>query len=162
MRKRAAVLACLVTGIVVGVLGVTSTAGADCATSECRADVGMWGASYPDWIHPRQTSLLYFYAKDNGPNSAYGIDVHINVPYNLRIVYARAYSSAQQCTVKGTFINCYMGNFRREQLANVVVKVKPRGPQATYEIPAQVYSQGVVDPNGGNNQTTVTLAVWKN
>jgi hypothetical protein len=139
---------------------VTATAGADCSTSACRADVGIWGSAIPSPITPGETSLLYFTAKNNGPNSAYGIDMHVTVPYELRIEYVRDYSAASPCTVKGTFVNCYLGNFKREQLATVVIKVQPRGEKGTYEIPAHVYSQGVVDVNPGNNQVTATLGVY--
>lgn len=156
MRERAIAIACVMGA---ALLGSTATAGADCATSGCRADVGIWGASIPSRIprRPSASSLLYFTAKDNGPGPAYGIDMHVTVPDQLRIEYARAYPG--HCTVSGTFVNCYLGNFRREQLADVVIKVHPRWRRGTYEIPAHVYSQGVDDPNGGNNQVTATLAV---
>jgi hypothetical protein len=162
MLKRTALIGCLL--LVIGVLALdVSTAGADCSNSSCRADVGMWGSAIPSPINPgkKSYSLLYFYAKDNGPNSAYGLDVHITVPRALKIVYARDYSAAQKCKVKGTFVSCYLGNFRREQLATVVIKAHPRGKLGTYEIPGHVYSKGVDDPNPGNNQVTVTLAVYK-
>jgi Domain of unknown function DUF11 len=151
------VSAALAAGIVSALL--TAGAGADCSTSGCRADVGIFGSSYPANIHPRQTSLLYFTAKDNGPGPAYGIQLQVRVPYQLKIVYARGYSGAS-CSIKGTFVQCDEGNFRREQLAVVVIKVKSRGKKGTYEIPSKVYSQGVDDPNVGNNQVTETVAVY--
>jgi hypothetical protein len=149
----------------VAALGVlATTAGADCSTSGCRADVGMWGSTIPSRIKPTTSaySLVYFTAKDNGPAPAYGIDMHITVPYGLKIVYADDYAAQGKCTIKGTFVNCYLGNFKREQLADITIKVRPRSnhTSATYEIPAHVYSQGVDDPNGGNNQGTDTLQVY--
>jgi hypothetical protein len=141
----------------------TATGTTDCSTSGCRADVSIEGSAIPSPITPAtsSSSLLYFYPKNNGPGPAYGITVHLTVPYQLRIEYARDYSAAQKCTVKGTFVSCYFGDFKREQEGAVVIKVHPRGIKGTYEIPANVYSTGVDDPNGGNNQVTATLAVYQ-
>ena len=84
--------------------------------------------------------------------------MHITVPFQLRKEYVHAYPG--KCTVTGTLVNCYLGNFANQQLATIVIKVHPRGRKGTYEIPAHVYSQGVDDPNGGNNQVTATLGVY--
>lgn len=55
-------------------------------------------------------------------------------------------------------MRCDLGNFRREQEAVVVIKV--RAPKLGYYISrGKVYSSGVNDPNGGNNQVGMTIGV---
>ncbi len=53
-----------------------------------------------------------------------------------------------------------MGDFRREQEAVVLVKVK--GPRVGFFISrAKVYSSGVIDHNRGNNQVRMTIGVLR-
>jgi hypothetical protein len=56
------------------------------------------------------------------------------------------------------YIKCDMGDFRREQMG--VVRVKVRGiATGTHISRAKVFAYDIVDPNGGNNQVSMTTGV---
>jgi len=130
-----------------------------CSNEVSCADVGISGHAEPQPIRRGNTSSLKISPKNNGPSTAYGIEVHTNVNPGLRIKDVRIYGG-QSCSVSGSFVRCFFGDFVREQMGVVVIKVK--GPKTgTFISDAKVYSQGVEDPNGGNGQVSMTIHVQK-
>ena len=81
------------------------------------------------------------------------------MPRELKILDVRQYGG-RSCSTQGTFVRCDFGDFRREQLG--VVRIKVKGTRrGTFISDADVYSQGIGDPNGGNNQVSMTIGVQK-
>ncbi|HEY8638053.1 MAG TPA: hypothetical protein VIL64_02335 [Solirubrobacteraceae bacterium] len=79
--------------------------------------------------------------------------------HGLRILKVTRYGG-NDCSVSRQFVHCHMGDFRREQEAVVLVKVK--GPRVGFFISrAKVYSSGVIDHNRGNNQVRMTIGVLR-
>ncbi|MFN8150163.1 MAG: hypothetical protein U0R24_03410 [Solirubrobacterales bacterium] len=140
--------------------GAGSTgAQARCSASDGCADVSISGYSTPQPIKRGRTSELKITPKNDGPGSAYGIDLQVDVPSQLKIVSVRNYGG-WGCAVQGTWVRCNLGDFANQQLAVVVIKVK--GTQrGTWVSNARVYSSGITDPNGGNNQVGITVGVGK-
>src|SRR5438128_1807027 len=102
--------------VIAGMLALApSTAGADgrCGSSPCVADVGVWGHAEPQPIHLHQISFFKFTAKNNGPDGALKIELQATIPSGLRIRRVRQYGG-RHCKVRGTFVDCRLGNFRRE------------------------------------------------
>lgn len=149
-------------GLPVALLVVISPASAGrlCETDPCRADIDISGHSEPQPIYQGETSEIKLTPKNDGYDGAFGIDVQATVPYELKILSVTLYGGRSGCTVKGTFVRCDFGDFRREQEG--VVRIKVCGTKPGFWItPAKVYSQGVDDPNGGNNQVSTTTGVLK-
>ena len=148
-----------VIGLAGALMALTPQAMADgrCGPRTCRADVGIAGHAEPQPIHPGETSSLKVTAKNNGYDGALDIDLHVTVAKGLRILSVRRYGG-NSCHRKQRFVRCDLGDFRREQEAVVVIRV--RAPHlGTYISHGRVYSSGVVDPNGGNNQVGMTIGV---
>ena len=90
---------------------------------------------------------------------ALAIDLQATIPSGLKILGVRHYGG-RSCSHKGTFVRCDLGDFASQQIA--VVRVKVRGVKlGTHIARAKVYSSGVNDPNGGNNQVSATLMVQR-
>lgn len=123
------------------------------------ADVSISGHAEPQPIKRGGTSELKITPKNDGPSPAYGIDVQVDVPRELKILDVRMFGG-RSCSAEGTFVRCDFGDFRREQLGVVRIEVKGK-KRGTFISDAKVYSQGIEDPNGGNNQVSMTIAVGK-
>ena len=143
--------------LVAWMLGPGAGSALACSNEENCADVGISGHAEPQPIRRGEKSTLKITPKNNGPSPAYGIEVHINIPRQLEIKKVRLYGGSH-CDRKGTFVQCYMGDFRREQLGVIKIKVKAK-KKGTFISTAEVYSQGVEDPNGGNGQVRMTIGV---
>ncbi len=132
-----------------------------CYTTDGCADVSVSGHAEPQPIKRGRTSELKVTPKNDGPGTAYGIDLQVSVPNRLKILEVRDYARAGYgCSANGTFVQCYLGDFVSQESA--VVRIKVRGKRrGTYISDAKVYSQGVADPNGGNNQVSMTIGVQR-
>lgn len=142
-----------------GLAAATPGALADgrCGPNRCRADVSISGHAEPQPIHVGETSVLKVTPKNDGYDGTTGIDTQIFVNEGLKIVSVKRYGG-RSCTRKGSFVRCDFGPFRREQEG--VVRVKVRATKLGFSISkAVVYSDGVDDPNGGNNQVSMTVGV---
>ena len=130
-----------------------------CSSIDGCADVSVSGHAEPQPIKRGGRSELKITPKNDGPGAAYGIDLQVNVPYQLKILGVRNYGGFG-CKVKGTFVQCDLGDFANQQEAvvRITVKGKRRG---TWISDAKVYSSGITDPNGGNNQVSMTIGVQK-
>jgi len=128
-----------------------------CGPDPCRADVGIAGHAEPQPIHPGETTRLKVTAKNNGYDGALDIDLQVTIPPELRYVTLRRYGG-NRCHHKPGFVRCDLGDFRREQQAVVVITVRARR-LGTFISRGHVYSSGVIDPNGGNNQVGMTVPV---
>jgi Domain of unknown function DUF11 len=137
-------------------LGVPNALAEDCNTSECKADVSVSGHSEPSPVRVREQSELKVTVKNEGPATAYGIELQINVNQGLKIISAAKYG-ARSCSYKGNFVKCDMGDFIREREAVVRVRVKGY-KRGSYISDAKVYSMAD-DPNGGNGQVSMTTGV---
>lgn len=133
--------------------------GRACETDPCRADVGIAGHSEPQPIHRGEVTRLKVTAKNNGYDGALGIDLQVTVPWQLRILRVRRYGG-NRCRWKQGFVRCDFGDFKREQEAVAVIYVRARR-LGTFIAHGRVYSSGVVDPNGGNNQVGITVPVLR-
>ena len=130
-----------------------------CSTIDGCADVSVSGHAEPQPIRRGETSELKITPKNDGPGAAYGIDLQVNVPYQLKIKKVTLYGG-RSCKTKGTFVQCDMGDFANQQEG--VVRIKVKGTRVgTWISDAKVYSQGVTDPNGGNGQVSMTIGVLK-
>ncbi|MCW2966619.1 MAG: hypothetical protein JWM71_391 [Solirubrobacteraceae bacterium] len=128
-----------------------------CGPNPCRADVSIAGHAEPQPIYPHETTSLKVTAKNNGYDGALKIDLQVTVANGLKILKITHYGG-NSCHRKVQFVRCDLGDFRREQEAVVVVKV--RGPKVgTFISQGKVYSSDVIDPNGGNNQVSMTIGV---
>lgn len=131
-----------------------------CSTIDGCADVSVSGHAEPQPIKRGGFSELKITPKNDGPGTAYGIDLQVNVPSQLRIKKATAYGARGGCKVKGTFVRCDMGDYVSQQEG--VVRIKVKGMKTgTFISEAKVYSQGVTDPNGGNGQVSMTIMVQR-
>ena len=155
MLRRALLLATL--GLALVLLPSAATADGRCGPNPCMADVGIFGHAEPQPVPLGSESSYKFTAQNNGPDGTTGIEIQVTVPDGLRILSATPYGG-DSCTVAGTFVDCQMGAFAAEQLGVVVIKVKTV-KVGTWIAPAKVYSSGVIDDNGGNNQVSATLGV---
>lgn len=136
-----------------------ASAGQRCTSTDGCADVSVSGHAEPQPIKRGGTSELKITPKNDGPGSAYGIDLQVDVPSQLKILEVRNYGG-YGCSVKGTFVRCNLGDFANQQLAVVRIKVKGM-KRGTWVSNARVYSSGITDPNGGNNQVSMTVGVQK-
>lgn len=138
-------------------LGPGASPALACSNTHSCADVSISGHAEPQPIRRGEKSELKITPKNDGPSAAYGIEVHVDVPRQLKIKRTRVYGGSH-CDVKGTFVQCYMGDFANQQLGviRITVKAKRRG---TFVSRARVYSQGIEDPNGGNGQVAMTIGV---
>lgn len=152
-------------GLLAAVLIAPSAIGWSGGTPYCSnevncADIGVSGHAEPQPIRRGNTSTLKITPKNNGPSPAYGIDLQVDVPSQLKILEVRSFGARGGCKVNGTFVRCDFGDFVREQLG--VAKIKVKGTRTgTFISEAKVYSQGVEDPNGGNGQVSMTIMVQK-
>ena len=161
-RPRAAFRGALLIAAAAAVLTAPSAVGGGaryCSNEVNCADISVSGHAEPQPIKRGGTSELKITPKNDGPSPAYGIDLQVTVPSQLKILDVRLFGG-RSCSVKGTFVRCDFGDFRREQLG--VVRIKVKGTRrGTFISDADVYSQGIEDPNGGNNQVSMTIGVQK-
>jgi hypothetical protein len=128
-----------------------------CGPKPCTADVGISGHAEPQPVHPGEVARLKVTAKNNGYDGALDVDVQVKVPAELRILRTRRYGG-NRCRWKQGFVRCDFGDFRREQQAVVVIYVRAK-KLGTYIARGDVYARGIADPNGGNNQVSMTVGV---
>jgi translation initiation factor 1 (eIF-1/SUI1) len=131
-----------------------------CSTDSGCADVSVSGHAEPQPIRKGERTTLKITPKNNGPGSTYGIKVTAEVPKQLKVKSTRIIDGRERkCSDNGYgFIECYPGDFRREQQSVIKIKVKAKR-KGTFITPVKVYSQGTTDPNGGNNQVSITVGV---
>jgi hypothetical protein len=128
-----------------------------CGSQPCHADVDVSGHSEPQPIRLNETSSIKVTAKNDGYDGALKIDLHVDVPKQLRILSVKNYGGFG-CKLKGTFVRCDLGDFAREQEA--VVRIKVRGKRVgTWISQAKVYATDVNDTNQGNNHVEMTTMV---
>jgi uncharacterized repeat protein (TIGR01451 family) len=137
--------------------GSQASADGRCGPNPCRADVGIFGHAEPQPVRLGDTSQFKLTAQNNGPDGALNVELQATIPDGLQILAATPYGG-RSCSVTGTFVDCWLGDFAAEQLAVVIVRVRAV-KVGTWIAPAKVYSSDVVDPNGGNNQVSATLGV---
>ena len=132
---------------------------ARCSQSYGCADVSVSGHAEPQPIKRKGRSELKVTPKNDGPGAAYGIDLQVDVPRQLKILKVVHYGG-NSCYFRGTFVQCDLGDFANQQEAVVRITVKGKR-KGTWISDAKVYSQGVTDPNGGNNQVSMTIGVQR-
>ena len=138
-------------------LATVATGRGPCGDQACRADVSVSGHAEPQPIRRGETTELKITPKNNGPDSAFRIDLQVDVPRQLKILSTRVHGGFG-CDVDGTFVQCDMGDFAAEQLGVVRIKVKGK-KKGTWVSKARVYASDVDDPNGGNGQVGITVGV---
>jgi uncharacterized protein DUF11 len=129
-----------------------------CYPSACRADVSVSGHSEPQPINRGGISELKVTPKNDGPDGALAIDLQIAVAPGLQVIGVTWYGGNACWRLSPRYIKCAMGDFRREQEG--VVRVKVRGlTLGTHISHAKVFAYDVMEPNGGNNQVSMTTGV---
>src|SRR4051812_39425938 len=99
-------------------LAATATGRGRCGDQACHADVSVSGHAEPQPIHRGETTELKITPKNDGPDGALHIDLHVDVPPRLRILEVRHYGGLR-CRVKGSFVRCNLGDFANQQEAVV-------------------------------------------
>lgn len=146
--------------VAVGALAGASPALA-CSTSDGCADVSVSGHAEPQPIRKGERTTLKITPKNDGPGQTYGIKVTAEVPKQLKVKRVRMTGDGNDygCSDNGYgFVECYPGDFGAQELAVIKIRVKARR-KGTHITPVKVYSQGTNDPNGGNNQVSITVGV---
>ena len=163
LLRALAVVSALGAALLLGPAQASGGADAPAAAERCNtidgcADVSVSGHAEPQPIRRGGYSELKITPKNDGPGTAYGIDLQVNVPSQLRIKKVTPYGARGGCKVRGTFVRCDMGDYVSQQEG--VVRIKVKGMKTgTFISDAKVYSQGVIDPNGGNGQVSMTIMV---
>jgi hypothetical protein len=131
--------------------------GGRCGDQTCRADMSISGHAEPQPIRRGEKSTLKITPKNDGPDGALAVEVHVDVPYQLKILSTEVHGG-RNCSVQGTFIDCEMGDFASQQLGVIKVRVKGKR-KGTYVSNARVFAYDIDDPNGGNGQVGITVGV---
>jgi hypothetical protein len=143
-------------------LAVTAAPALACSDTSC-ADISVSGHAEPQPIKKGDRTTLKITPKNNGLGQTYGMKVTAEIPKQLKVKKVRMSGDGNDhgCDHNGYgFVECYPGDFAAEELAviKIVVKGKKRG---TFITPVKVYSEGTNDPNGGNNQVSITACVGR-
>ena len=128
-----------------------------CGDQACRSDMSVSGHAEPQPIRKGEKTELKITPKNDGPDGALAVDLQVDVHRKLKILGTRVYGGFG-CDVSGTFVQCDMGDFARDQLGVVRVKVKGK-KKGTFVSNARVYASDIDDPNGGNNKVGITVGV---
>ena len=131
-----------------------------CSDTSC-ADLGVSGHAEPQPIRKGERSTLKITPKNNGLGKTYGVKMTAEVPKQLKVKKVRMSGDGNDygCDNNGYgYIICYPGDFEAEELAVIKITVKAKR-KGTFITPVKVYSQGTNDPNGGNNQVSITVGV---
>ena len=132
-----------------------------CSTTDGCADVSVSGHAEPQPVRKGDRTTLKITPKNDGPGRTYGIKVTAEVPRKLKVKRVRMSGDGNDygCSNNGYgFIECYPGDFESQELAVIKIKAKARR-KGTFITPVKVYSQGTNDPNGGNNQVSISVQV---
>ena len=155
---RARVLGIVLALAAVGAAVLASPAiGGRCGDQTCRSDMSISGHAEPQPIRRGEKSTLKITPKNDGPDGALAVEVHVDVPYQLKILRTEVHGG-HGCSVQGTFIDCEMGDFASQQLGVIKVRVKGK-KKGTYVSNARVFAYDIDDPNGGNGQVGITVGV---
>jgi hypothetical protein len=142
--------------------GPTAATARDCTVEGKCADISISGHTEPGTIRRGEKTTLKLTAKNNGPVESYGDWVQVTVPKELKVKSESISGDGKDygCSNNGYgFVKCYTGDLTKEELSVVKIKVKAK-KKGTFIIPAQAYADGSTsDPNGGNNQVSVTVLV---
>lgn len=138
------------------VLAAASWAGR-CGDQACRADIALSGHAEPQPIRRGEKTELKITPKNQGPDAAKDVEVHVDVHRKLKIKRARTFGG-HGCQVSGTFVQCKMGDFSNQQLGVVRIKVKGK-KKGTFVSQARAFAYDIEDPNGGNAQVDITVGV---
>lgn len=138
------------------VLAVSAIAGR-CGERACRADMSISGHAEPQPIRRGEKTELIIRPKNDGPDGALAVEVHVDVPDALKIVDTRVYGGFG-CSVQGTFVDCEMGDFASQQLGTIKIRAKGKR-KGTHVSRARVFAYDIDDPNGGNGQVGITVGV---
>lgn len=128
-----------------------------CGDAACRADMSVSGHAEPQPIRKGEKTELKITPKNDGPDGALAVDLQVDVHRKLKILKTRVYGGFG-CDVSGTFVQCDMGDFARDQLGVVRIKVKGKR-KGTFVSDARVYASDIDDPNGGNDKVGITVGV---
>ena len=131
--------------------------GGRCGDQTCRSDMSVSGHAEPQPIRKGEKTELKITPKNDGPDGALAVDLQVDVPRQLKILDTRVHGGFG-CNVSGTFVQCNMGDFAKDQLGVVRIQVKGK-KKGTFVSNARVYAYDIDDPNGGNNQVGVTVGV---
>lgn len=131
--------------------------GGRCGDQPCRSDMSVSGHAEPQPIRKGEKTELKITPKNDGPDGALAVDLQVDVPHQLKILETRVYGGFG-CNVSGTFVRCDMGDFARDQLGVVRIKVKGKR-KGTFVSNARVYASDIDDPNGGNDRVGITVGV---
>jgi hypothetical protein len=140
-----------------GLLAPSAAVGGRCGEQTCRSDMSISGHAEPQPIRRGEKSTLKITPKNDGPDGALAVEVHVNVPSQLKILRTEVHGGFG-CSVQGTFIDCEMGDFAKDQLGVIKVRVKGKR-KGTYVSKARVFAYDIDDPNGGNGQVGITVGV---
>jgi Domain of unknown function DUF11 len=140
-----------------GALAPAATGGGRCGDQPCRADMSVSGHAEPQPIRKGQKTELKVTPKNDGPDGALAVDLQVDVHRKLKILGTRVFGGFG-CDVQGTFVQCDMGDFARDQLGVVRIKVKGK-KKGTFVSNARVYASDIIDSNGGNDRVGITVGV---
>ena len=159
MRSRIAptLLATLALAAGVTMVFAAIALGGRCGDQTCRSDMSVSGHAEPQPIRKGEKTELKITPKNDGPDSAFKVDLQVDVPRQLKILGTKVYGGFG-CDVSGTFVRCDMGDFASQQLGVVRIQVKGKR-KGTFVSNARVYASEIDDPNGGNNQVGITVGV---
>jgi hypothetical protein len=128
-----------------------------CGDAACRSDMSVSGHAEPQPIRKGEKTELKITPKNDGPDGALAVDLQVDVHRKLKILGTKVYGGFG-CRVSGTFVQCDMGDFAKDQLGVVRIKVKGK-KKGTFVSNARVYASDIDDPNGGNNSVGITVGV---
>ena len=139
-----------------------ATARNDCTVEAKCADISISGHAEPQPIHRGEKTTLKLTAKNNGVVQSYGDWVQVTVPHELKVKRKSIEGDGKDygCSDNGYgFVKCYTGDLSQNEVSVVKIRVKAK-KKGTFIIPAQAYADGSTsDPNGGNNQVSITVGV---
>ena len=139
-----------------------ATARNDCTVEAKCADISISGHAEPQPIHRGEKTTLKLTAKNNGVVQSYGDWVQVTVPHELKVKRKSIEGDGKDygCSDNGYgFVKCYTGDLSQNEVSVVKIRVKAK-KKGTFIIPAQAYADGSTsDPNGGNNQVSITVCV---
>ncbi len=138
-------------------LAPSSAISGRCGDATCRSDMSISGHAEPQPIRKGEKTELKITPKNDGPDGALAVEVHVDIPQQLKVKDTRVHGGFG-CSVQGTFVDCEMGDFAKDQLGVIRIEVKGR-KKGTYVSQARVFAYDIDDPNGGNGQVGITVGV---
>ena len=142
--------------------GSTTATANDCTLEAKCADISISGHAEPQPIRRGEKTTLKLTAKNNGVAPSYGDWVQVTVPQGLKVKRKSISGDGNDygCSDNGYgFVKCYTGDLSKNEVSVVKIRVKAK-KKGTFIIPAEAYADGSTsDPNGGNNQVSITVGV---